>query len=87
MTPGYMAPELLPSENLALLAMPPNKATDIYTFPILVYEVVFAKQAWPNVSMALMASVKHGLRPEIPAELDDTLSNIIRECWLQNSEL
>ena len=29
MTPGYMAPELLSSDNLALLALPPNKATDI----------------------------------------------------------
>ena len=87
MTPGYMAPELLPSENLSLLALPPNKATDIYAFAIMAYEVVFAKQAWPNVSMALMASVKQGLRPEIPAESDDTLSNLIRECWLQDSEL
>ena len=72
MTPGYMAPELLPSENLSLLALPPNKATDIYAFAIMAYEVVFTKQAWPNVSMALMASVKQGLRPEIPAESDDT---------------
>ena len=29
MTPGYMVPELLPSDNLALLALPANKATDI----------------------------------------------------------
>ena len=87
MTPGYMAPELLPSDNLALLALPPNKATDIYAFAVMAYEVVFAKEAWPNVSMALMTNVKHGLRPDIPAESDDTLSNLIRECWLQDSEL
>ena len=43
----------------------------------MAYEVAFAKEAWPNVSMALMTSVKLGLRPEIPAELDDTLSNLM----------
>ena len=37
--------------------------------------------------MALMTNVKHGLRPKIPAESDDTLSNLIRECWLQDPEL
>lgn len=87
MTPGYMAPELFPSENLSLLTLPPNKATDICAFAIMAYEVVFAKQAWPNVSMTLMASVKQGLKPEIPVQSDDTLSNLIRECWLQDSEL
>lgn len=44
----------------------------------MAYEVVFGKQAWPNVSMSLMASVKHGLRPEIPVVSDDPLSNLIR---------
>jgi len=37
--------------------------------------------------MTLMTRVKHGVRPEIPAESNDTLSNLIRECLLQDSEL
>jgi len=53
----------------------------------MAYKVVFTKEAWPNVSIALMTRVKHGVRPEIPAESNDTLSNLIRECWLQDSEL
>ena len=86
MTPGYMAPELLPSNCHGLLTIPPNKTTDIYAFGVMAYEVVFDKPAWPNVSMALMSSVKNGLRPEIPVESDYTLSNLIKECWVQDPE-
>jgi len=89
MTPGYIAPELIPSDDsdLCVSPPPPNKATDIYAFAIMACEVVFTKEAWPNVSMTLMTRVKHEVRPEIPAKSNDTLSNLIRECWLQDSEL
>ena len=85
MTPGCIAPELIPSDDSdSCQPPPPNKATDIYAFAVMAYEVVFEQEAWPNVSMALMRRVKHGLRPEIPAESNDMLSTFIRECWLQD---
>ena len=62
MTPGYIAPELIPSDDSDLCQPPPpNKATDIYAFAVMAYEVVFEQEAWPDVSMALMARVKYGL--------------------------
>ena len=51
MTPGYMSPELLSNGAFPLR---PNKASDIYAFSILVYDLVCCKPAWCNVSMALI---------------------------------
>jgi len=83
MTPGYMAPELLSTDALSLR---PNKASDIYAFAILAYELVCCKPAWCNVSMALIDNVRHGLRPAFPSNVDITLSGLIKECWLQDPE-
>ena len=46
MTPGYAAPEIFSDVGSHL--QPTNKS-DIYSFGILAYEVVFQKEAWPNV--------------------------------------
>ena len=86
MTPGYMAPELLPNYSTNALPVRPNKASDIYPFAILSYEVVCCKSAWSNVSMTLIDSVQNGFRPSFPTNVDATLSNLIRECWLQDPE-
>ena len=83
MTPGYMSPELLSNGAFPLR---PNKASGIYAFSILAYELVCCKPAWCNVSMALIDNVRHGLRPVFPTNVDTTLSGLIKECWLQDPE-
>ena len=86
MIPGYMAPELLPNYSTNALPVRPNKASDLYAFAILSYEVVCCKSAWFNVSMTLIDSVQNGFRPSFPTIVDATLYNLIRECWLQDPE-
>jgi len=54
MTPCYVAPELI-SDTRAYLT--PTKASDIYSFGILAYEVAFCCDPWPKVSMQLIESV------------------------------
>ena len=49
MTPGYMVPELLSGQRTSTgLLERPSKSSDIYSFAILAYEVIFQRQAWPN---------------------------------------
>ncbi|XP_065914474.1 probable LIM domain-containing serine/threonine-protein kinase DDB_G0287001 [Dysidea avara] len=87
MTPGYMAPEVFPNQGAAgCSTQKPSKASDIYSFAIMAYEVVFLCQAWDNVHIALMESVKQGQRPVIPSEADEWVSNLIKECWLGDPE-
>ena len=54
MTPGYMAPELLPSQTGVPLR--PSKNSDIYSFAILAYELVHQKQAWDNINIGSVRS-------------------------------
>ena len=57
MTPGYLAPELISDTGSYLN---PTKASDVYSFAILAYEVAFCCDPWPNVSMQLIDSVRRG---------------------------
>ena len=63
MTPGYVALELISDTGTYLT---PTKASDIYSFAILAYEVAFCCDPWPTVSMQLIKSVRKGYRPVIP---------------------
>jgi len=88
MTPGYIAPELFPRQRATsgCSTPKPTKASDIYSFAILAYEVVFRCQAWDDVHITLMESVRDGQRPVIPLEADKWVSNVIKECWLGDPE-
>jgi len=85
MTPGYMAPELY-SLSFNSLPIKQSNASDIYAFAILSYELICNRPAWQNVSMSLMDSVRHGLRPAFPQGVDKILENLIKECWHENPE-
>ena len=84
MTPGYMAPELLPGQTG--MSLRPFKASDINSFAILAYELVHQQQALENINIGLIESVRNGQRPVISSNLDTWLSNLIRECWLENPQ-
>ena len=82
MTPGYLAPELISDTGSYLN---PTKASDVYSFAILAYEVAFCCDPWPNVSMQLIDSVRRGYRPVIPDNASKFMSAIIQECWQHDS--
>ena len=82
MTPGYVAPELI-SDMGTYVA--PTKASDIYSFAILSYEVAFCCDPWPKVSMQLIESVRKGYRPVIPSDAPKFMSAIVQECWQHES--
>ena len=82
MTPGYLAPELI-SETGNYLH--PTKASDVYSFAILAYEVAFCCDPWPKVSMQLIDAVRRGYRPVIPNDASKFMSAVIQECWQHDS--
>ena len=55
MTPRYLAPELISDVGNYLDS---TKASDIYSFSILSYEIAFTREPWPSVSMKLIDSVR-----------------------------
>lgn len=82
MTPSYMAPELFPS-SMNSSPVQPSKASDIYAFGVLSYEVICSRPAWQNVSMSLLESVCNNFRPSFPQGVDEALEGLIKQCWHQ----
>lgn len=66
------------------MTLRPSKATSVYLFAILAYKLVHQKQAWDSIHISLIESVRNGQRPVISPNVDTWLSNLIRECWLEN---
>ena len=63
----------------------PTKKSDVYYFGILAYEVIFLKEAWPNVSFQLIPSVKAGYHPSMPSDSPQLLSKLFESCWHHDS--
>ena len=63
----------------------PTKASDIYSFSILSYEVAFTHEPWPSVSIKLIDSVRKGYRPVIPDNASKFVASLIQDCWKHDS--
>ncbi|KAF6138105.1 hypothetical protein GIB67_033519 [Kingdonia uniflora] len=75
-TLGYMAPEVLDGK-------PYDRACDVYSFGICLWEIYCCDMPYPNLSFTEVSSavVRQHLRPEIPRCCPSSLANIMRKCW------
>ncbi|XP_077218354.1 uncharacterized protein LOC143852692 isoform X2 [Tasmannia lanceolata] len=75
-TPQWMAPEVLRNE-------PSDEKSDIYSFGVILWELVTEKIPWDNLnSMQVIAAVGFmNQRLEIPKDLDAQWVSIIESCW------
>ena len=86
-TPAYMAPELLESGKCT------NEKTDIYSFGILLNEIVQKKQPYyheysknfkgKGIYVATMHA-KAGYRPEVTRMTPRDVKDLIEACWAQD---
>ncbi|KQJ99693.1 hypothetical protein BRADI_3g44707v3 [Brachypodium distachyon] len=75
-TPEWMAPEVLRDE-------PSNEKSDVYSFAVILWELMTLQQPWSNLNPAqVVAAVGfRGRRPEIPSSVDPKVAAIIESCW------
>ncbi|XP_068662413.1 uncharacterized protein [Aristolochia californica] len=75
-TPQWMAPEVLRNE-------PSDEKSDIYSFGVILWELVTEKIPWENLnSMQVVGAVGFmNQRLEIPSDLDPQWASIIQSCW------
>ncbi|KAK8872006.1 hypothetical protein M9Y10_007760 [Tritrichomonas musculus] len=80
----YMAPEVIDGEGF-------NTKADVYSFGILMYEVVTGLRAYCNNKKELdifrfMRKIKDGMRPEFPKgyQINDSIKELINRCWSRN---
>jgi len=77
-TPQYMAPELLSPDHL-----PHNEKVDVYSFAILMVEVLNNEQPFlgKDPIQVAMAVLMQGLRPDVPKSAPEPLMAIIQDSW------
>lgn len=77
-TPQYMAPELLSPDHL-----PHNEKVDVYSFSIMLVEILSNEQPFlgKDPIQVAMAVLMQGLRPEIPKGTPEPLVHMIQDCW------
>jgi predicted Ser/Thr protein kinase len=88
-TAGYMAPELLDSVN------PPEYSSDVYSFGILLNEVIAEEEPFCDQYANFAARgpfgaanyAKQGMRPTIAVNTPDTVKKLITSCWAPDAKL
>jgi len=77
-TISHMPPELLSDGIL-------TPATDIYSFGILLWELISGQSAYPNEEYSeIILEVVNGRRPIIPEDCPPSLALLMRDCWHQD---
>jgi serine/threonine protein kinase len=83
-TPTHMSPELFLSGHV-------SKASDVYAFGILLYEILTGKRAYAGVPIPLLPHevARQGLRPSWPRNLPPgcrDLQSLAEACWAQQPQ-
>ncbi|RHZ51189.1 hypothetical protein Glove_482g38 [Diversispora epigaea] len=73
----YISPEVLSGEEEY------TKATDVYSFEIISYEIVTGFPPYPNIphDEDLAIKICNGLRPKIPFRIPKLITRTIMRCW------
>jgi len=80
-TPVYLAPE-------ALQGLKTNDKVDVYSFGVIVWEMLTGEQIWKRLNYADMCRVvvQERQRPPLPPECPEKLKALINACWSANAE-
>ncbi|KAJ1699653.1 hypothetical protein LUZ63_008165 [Rhynchospora breviuscula] len=79
-TPEWMAPEVLRDE-------PSNEKSDVYSFAVILWELMTLQQPWSNLNPAqVVAAVGFkGRRLDIPSDVNASVASLIQSCWADES--
>ncbi|RIB22241.1 kinase-like domain-containing protein [Gigaspora rosea] len=77
----YIAPEILCNK-------PYTQAADIYSFGILMWEILTGLKAFGDIihDSSLMLDIFSGLRPDIPINTPKLYADLMKRCWNNNVE-
>ena len=81
-TPAYLSPEIIENKEY-------TKASDVYAFGIIVYEIMMAKRAFDDFTghiMKLYYLIANGERLKIDDTVPEPYRKLIERCWSQNKE-
>ncbi|CAD7695962.1 unnamed protein product [Ostreobium quekettii] len=78
-TPEWMAPEVLRNE-------PSNESCDVYSFGVILYELVTRKEPWKEINAVQVVGAVgfNGQRLELPPNADSKISRLMSQCLAHN---
>jgi serine/threonine protein kinase len=78
-SPLWVAPEVLHGERF-------SEGCDIYSFAIIVWEIIAWSEPYPNMSskQVMKQVALNDLRPTIPPETPAGLGHLLTMCWKRN---
>ncbi|KAL2902381.1 putative serine/threonine-protein kinase SIS8 [Bienertia sinuspersici] len=81
-TPQWMAPEVLRND-------PSNEKSDVFSFGVILWELVTVKIPWDNLNALQVVGVVGFMdrRLDIPDNLDPCILSVINDCWQSKPEL
>ncbi|KAH9931005.1 kinase-like domain-containing protein [Fomitopsis serialis] len=82
----WMPPELHDPEMFRLNSATPSKASDIYSYAMVMWEIFTGKVPYEDVNYdgAVIRKVMSGERPQRPVEVSDAIWSIMEDCWKQD---
>ncbi len=80
----YTAVEYLNNRHKVILR--PKKPADIYSFGILLYEIVTKNYNYRELDLKEVKQkfCSENFRPKIPEHVDGNLKNLMRKCWQED---
>ena len=78
-TPEWMAPEVLRNDDS-------DEKADIYSFGVILWELATMQEPWSGLNpMQVVGAVGFaGKQLEIPADMDEVIAKMCRDCWKTN---
>ena len=77
-TPRWMAPEILAGVEASI-----NKMCDVFSYGMVVYEIISRKVPYDDISTSTLvgSAVLQGKRPPVPTTLPPFLRPLLKDCW------
>ena len=77
---AWSSPEML--NDKSPICMKASRADDVYSYGVILWEIFTGQEPFPDVSIKKLRQLgSEGYRPNIPDNIDEGITHLIKSCW------